>query len=335
MSVQTEANKDLTYIELNVGTSDSDEARTLVYNANTDNSLHPKLKIFWGNDGDKVKVLTVISKDVNGVGLKVLHKAPLEWEITRGGTRLVYKGKIPIPTAELTGVNELYLSALAGKEQSDNEFRKGDGFTALNGSGQANPVDLDVPMLMEIALQRSSANPNRFINHPSGGETNNKFVPYGDLLTVTIHNHLDIPITPTRAKYDFVSPGSEPMQLSVKTSFLDEADGQRNLFEYITAETVFNGPLMRGRVLIRNTPYQYDGFPAMSIAPGATQHYVIWYPSYTDLGREKTKLSFEFLEQAASQALVVVARPPAIFSNNTNILPELSVSGYILDIGQP
>lgn len=332
MSVQTEA-KDLTYIELNVGSAESEEARTLVYNANTDNSLHPKLKIFWGNDGDKVKVLTVISKYVDGVGFKVLHKAPLEWEITHGGTRLVYKGKIPIPTAELTGVNELYLSALAGKEQSDNEFRKGDGFTALNGSGQANPIDLDVPMLMEIGLQRSSSDPNRFINHPSGGKTNNKFVPYGDLLTVTIHNHLDIPITPTRAKYDFVSKRDEPMQLSVKTSFLDESGDQTTLIEYTTGETVFNGPLMRGRTLIRNTPYQYEGFPAMSIAPGATQHYVIWYPSYTYLGQQDTKLSFEFLEQEANQALTVSASPPAIFSENYSHLPDLSSSGYILDIG--
>lgn len=321
--------KDLTYIELNVGEDLGDEARTLLYDAGTSASGSPKLKITWGNDGDKVRVFTIISKYASSGGFKVIHKAPLDWEVTRGGTRLVYKGKIAIPTEELEGVNRLFLTALAGKETGDNEFRKGDGFTALNAGGQANPIDLDVPMLMETELMRASNNPNRFTNSSSVTDMH-KFIPYGSFLTVTIKNNLATPITPNRAKYDFGTAPNFGILVSMNTSFLDEAGGQSDLWFNEEGERVDNGYYSRRH----NHPFNYEPFPAQSIAPGTTQHYVIWYPSYDEVGPSfSRKLSFEFREAEATQAMQILSIPSTDLPSTTGF-PEAYKVSYVLEIGQ-
>lgn len=323
--------KDLTYIELNVGEDLGDEARTLVYDAGTSANGSPKLKITWGNDGNKVRVLTVIAKESRGV-FRVIHKAPLDWEVTRGGTRLVYKGKIAIPTEELEGVDKLYLTALAGKETGENEFRKGDDFTALNAGGQANPIDLDVPMMMETELMRASNNPNRFINATGGYLTTpdlvSKFKPYGSFLTVTIKNNLATPITPYRAKYDFGTARGSGILVSMHTSFLDEAGNHFELFSYEEGERVDNGIYRR-----LNRPYNYEYFPAQSIAPGATQHYVIWYPSYEYIGPTgERKLSFEFREAEATQAMNMLVEAPMDYET-TSYFPWAYKLSYVLEVG--
>lgn len=322
--------KDLTYIELNVGEDLGDEARTLLYDAGTSASGSPKLKITWGNDGDKVRVFTVIAKYASSGGFKVIHKAPLDWEVTRGGTRLVYKGKIAIPTEELEGVNRLFLTALAGKETGDNEFRKGDGFTALNAGGQANPVDLDVPMLMETELMRASNNPNRFTNSSSVTDMH-KFIPYGSFLTVTIKNNLATPITPNRAKYDFGTAPNFGILVSMNTSFLDEAGSQSELWVSEPGERVDNGIYGSGRRAI-NRPYNYEPFPAQSIAPGATQHYVIWYPSYDYLNEiSGEKLSFEFREAGATQAIQMLSTPSTDLPPSA--FPYAYKVSYVFEVG--
>lgn len=328
--------KDLTYIELNVGEDLGDEARTLVYDGGTSANGSPKLKITWGNDGDKVRVLTVISKKNRGI-FRVIHKAPLDWEVTRGGTRLVYKGKIAIPTEELEGVDKLSLTALAGRETGENEFRKGDGFTALNAGGQANPIDLDVPMMMETELMRASNNPNRFINATGGyissPDLSNKFRPYGSFLTVTIKNNLATPITPYRAKYDFGTVPNYGMVVSMNTWFVDEAGEHYELFPYELGERVDNGIYRSGRRAI-NRPYNYELFPAQSIAPGATQHYVIWYPNYDYLneGSSVIKLSFEFREAEATQAMNMLVEPPMNY-DSASIFPWAYKVSYVLEVG--
>lgn len=325
--------KDLTYIELNVGEDLGDEARTLLYDAGTSANGSPKLKITWGNDGDKVRVFTVIAKYASSGSLKVIHKAPLDWEVTRGGTRLVYKGKIAIPTEELEGVNRLFLTALAGKETGDNEFRKGNGFTALNAGGQANPIDLDVPMLMETELMRMTA--NRFTNSSSVTDMH-KFIPYGSFLTVTIKNNLATPITPNRAKYDFRTDPGPGILVSMNTWFVDEAGDQFELWESEPGERVDNGPYRERvgtRVIVKDRPFNYEYFPAQSIAPGATQHYVIWYPSYDEVGpRFSRKLSFEFREAEATQAIQMLSVPSTDLPSSTSLPSGYKVS-YVLEVG--
>lgn len=319
-AVQTET-KDLTYIELNVGSAESEEARVLLYNDQHSNTEFPKPKLYWGNDGDKVKVRTLVAR-YEGSLLKPIFNDVLEWVITRGGTRLEYKGKIAIPTAELAGVNRLFLTAFADMEENEREFLK-TGFREFDGLGRINYLDMDIPMIMETELKKAPSNPNRFINDDSGSVLN-KFVAYGDLLNVTIHNNLDIPITPTRARYS-----SSNSQLT--TGFIfgvsdQSVSHQTDLLLYEASRYV---PNSRTRV-------NYENFPAGgSIAPGDTRHYIIWYPNYTEFGGRSIKLSFEFLEQAASQALIVSASPPASFSDNTSSFPSLSISGYILNVGQP
>lgn len=331
---QTQA-KDITYIELGVGSDQGNDARALIYNQRTDNTKVPRLKIFWGNDGDKVKVFTVISTEERSRGMfKVIYKGPLEWVAQNNGTRLVYKGKIGVPTADIEGKNMLYISALPYKEGGDNEFRKSDGFVALDGSGQTNPADLDIYTMMETNLKRVEVNSNRFVNANDQIQYPSVFRTYGHFVTVTIHNNLSTPITPKRAKYDFITSSNNPMLFSVRTSFIDEAYDLLALFSYEEGEQVHNGPFRLARNKLRDTPYHYESFPEQSIAPGTTKHYIMWFPNYYELGEMETKLSFEFMETEAQQAIVVTGIPPINLLSNSTTLPSPAQNcPYVLTVG--
>lgn len=330
IGAQTQA-KEYEYIELDVSSADSEEARVLLYNED-DSRETPKIKLFWGRDGDKVRVQTAIAKHDGSEYVSIFNEA-LDWEVARGGTRLVYKGKIGIPKEELVGVRELTLTAFAGKEGKEYEFHKWNTFVPLTGGGQVNAVEGYMPLIMDTFIQRSSANPNRFINHHAPWEreddARNVFKPYGDILAVTIRNNLDIPITPIRAKHDYITSN---MLVSSVAAFEERSSTLFGLWGAGQGRFIPNGQRSGGvRV------YNYDSFPSgASIAAHTTQRYFIWYPDYTSLGRTSTKFKFEFLEPEATQNYHVAKWPNlALFDLEESSFQSSRTFHYVLDIGQP
>lgn len=328
IGVETQA-KEYEYIELDVSSADSDEARVLLYNED-DSRETPKIKLFWGRDGDKVRVQTAIAKHDGNDYVSIFNEA-LDWEVARGGTRLVYKGKIGIPKEDLVGVRKLTLTAFAGKEGKEFEFNKWNTFLPLNGEGQVNSVEADMPLVMDTFLERSSANPNRFVNSPSPEDGKNVFQPYGDILAVTIRNNLDIPITPIRAKHDYTT---SYMLVSSVAAFEERSSDLLGLWLAGQGRFISNGQRVPGT---RERSYNYDSFPSgASIAAHATQRYFIWYPDYTNLGGNNTKFKFEFLEPEAAQNYYVAKWPNlALYDLGSSSFSESRTFHYVLDIGQP
>lgn len=326
IGAQTQA-KEYEYIELDVSSANSEETRVLLYNED-DSRETPKIKLFWGRDGDKVRVQTAIAK-YDGNDYVSIFNETLDWEVARGGTRLVYKGKIGILKEDLVGVRELTLTAFAGKEGKEFEFNKWNAFLPLNGEGQVNSVEVDMPLVMDTFLERSSANPSRFVNSPSPEDGKNVFKPYGDILAVTIRNNLDIPITPIRAKHDYIT---YYMLVSSVAAFEERSSDLLGLWSAGQGRFILNGQRSGGvRV------YNYDNFPSgASIAAHATQRYFIWYPDYTSLGGTSTKFKFEFLEPEATQNYHVAKWPNlALYDFGDSSFQESRTFHYVLDIGQP
>lgn len=332
IGVETQA-KEYEYIELDVSSADSEEARVLLYNED-DSRETPKIKLFWGRDGDKVRVQTALAKHDGNEYVSIFNEA-LDWEVARGGTRLVYRGKIGIPKEDLVGVRELTLTAFAGKEGKEYEFHKWNTFVPLTGGGQVNSVEVYMPLIMDTFIQRSSVNPNRFINHHAPWEKENDarnvFKPYGDILAVTIRNNLDIPITPTRAKHDYTTSG---MLVSSVARFEERSSLLLGLWSSGQGRSIPNGQRVRGT---RELSYNYDSFPSgASIAAHTTQRYIIWCPDYTSLGGTSTKFRFEFLEPEATQNYHVAKWPNLeFFDSEESSFQESRTFHYVLDIGQP
>lgn len=318
-SQQAAQSEEYVEYELNL-TSEEDNARVLLYGE--DLNTPPKYNLFFGNDGDKVKVQTGIYVVDSKNQHEELFNEALDWEITRNGKRLVYKGKIPIVKDKISTSSKIKLIALAGREGKEQLYTKTNGFFALKDLTKVSPLSLDIPMLMFTDLKVAETQEKTLVSNATQTYNKSIFVPYGTIVRVTISNKLNIPITPTRALYKYRGEVLTSYYLRFTDNKTQPID---NTKEGGRIKTGMYGPTGQRE-------YLHEPFPIGAvIAPNTTEHFIYWCPNFFDHEGFTTRFTFEFAESEAMTKQKVIETANLEGIANALFQPGKAVS-YILSI---
>lgn len=265
----TESNQE-EYITLELGlegggviTSEEEDSRALMYLGAAN-----KPTIFFGKDGDKVKVQTNLYKGLADGTFKTIFTQPLEWTVTNDGTRLIYKGGISILRGLLQDAKTYHIVAMLG-ERNEQSFRHS-GFYHMSRSGKIKPADLNVPMLLQADLVRQGVEGRTVVNKDI---SRSKFIPRGHLILLSVTNSSSQPVTPFQVRHNQVRG-------NIATSYFIglPPDGEKTLlprFNYVPERTnYFTSGIGRTR------RYVFRGVEEVAIAPGTTERFVSFIPTY-------------------------------------------------------
>lgn len=249
--------------------------------------------IFFGKDGDKVKVQTNLYKGLADGTFKTIFTQPLEWTVANGGTRLIYKGGISVLRDLLQDAKTYHIAAILG-EGNEQQFRHS-GFGHISRAGKINPIDLSVPVLMQAELVRKGAEGRTIVNKDI---SSSKFIPRGHLILLSVTNSSSQAVTPFQARYDHVS-GSVVTLYSVGLPL----DGLNTLiprFSYAAPEKTNYYQRFTKR-------YVFRGVEQVAIAPGTTERFVAFTPNF--FADPNSKLHILFNAPTGSDKVVDRATP--------------------------
>lgn len=253
-----------------------------------------KPTIFFGNDGDKVKVQTNLYKGLADGTFKTIFTQPLEWTVANGGTRLVYKGGISVLRGLLQDAKTYHIAAILG-EGNQQKFGHS-GFYHISRAGKINPIDLSVPVLMQAELVRKGGEGRTIVNKDI---SSSKFIPRGHLILLSVTNSSSQAVTPFQARYDHVNGG-------VVTSYsvglpLDGVNTLIPIFNYPEPERTNYYP----RRFTKR--YVFRGVEQVAIAPGTTERFVSFAPNF--FADPDSKLHILFNAPTGSDKVVDRATP--------------------------
>lgn len=153
----------------------------------------PFAKLTFGNNGDKHKVYTVITR-----GNHILYRNNLDWTVARDGTRLEYKGELKMnirypnetsdPTLNLIAIphnGNISISNTALIYNQDNVITEVSS-TATNYSNANNKMDM--PYVMTTTVKRKSMNGSDSRVLVNADLSTAKFKPYGNLVRFKVTN---------------------------------------------------------------------------------------------------------------------------------------------------
>lgn len=253
-------------------TSGEEDARAQMYLGSGN-----KPTIFFGNDGDKVKVQTNLYKGLADGTFKTIFTQALDWTVTNGGTRLVYKGGISILRNLLQDAKTYHIVAMLGV--GDNQQFRHSSFWDIS-RGKINPLELSVPMLMQADLVRQGVEGRTLVNKDI---SRSRFIPRGHLILLSVTNSSSQAVTPFQAQYDHVG-GSVVTMYSVGLP-LDGGNTLIPRFNYAAPEQTNYYRRFTKR-------YVFRGVEQVAIAPGTTQRFVAFTPNFFADPNSKLRILF-------------------------------------------
>lgn len=180
--------------ENSLGKEDQD-LRTFFYLA----SNLPKFK--FGNNGDKVKVRTQISKMIDLGSTQrgeLLYDAILDWTVANNGTRLVYQGNdVKILRSKLTNTDKLTLLARVINKNTPTTPKRFTQTPLKEITTNQTALDIEVPYVLGVDLERTGTNGQQL--SPMQG-VQPKFYPLGELAFFSVKNTGDANVTFTGLK---------------------------------------------------------------------------------------------------------------------------------------
>lgn len=336
------------YVELDLSSGAEQEDFRLFF-SHDDSSPTPKFNLSFGANGDKVKVRTYIYTDEQRVNpatqnpenyLTIFFNEVLDWTVDRDGKGLIYKGKIRLPKEAISYNGTIYLFASTGEEDESHIYRTTARLMPLRSYTRLNPLELKIPFATASSVQLSWANyekRNRLVNmQPRGTQDSNSIEPMGDVVMVTIKNHLSTPISPTRLRYNGGTPSRNGIQVLVGLN-LDVIKPGFSTSE-MDIQPAYDKTAVGSSSKPEEAKYYYDYFPdGASIAPGATEHYFVWYPNFTGHQRFRSTSTFfmcEFLEADATEKARISSYPSGI-PDYGDPFNRMKVLRWTFEVGQP
>lgn len=243
--------------------SENQDLRTFFYlNANL-----PKFK--FGNNGDKVKVQTIVSKRTgSGAGLtaEILYDQIIDWTVANNGARLTYNGALKIERAKLAGNPTLVLVAYVTNKTNTANPRLFTPTPIQEITASQTALDLQIPYAMSLQLERAGAEGRQL--KPKTGEAT-KFAPQGELAFFSVKNTGDANIVFTgltgtnrtsAANLEFVTAGTAPL------------DGA----------TVPSGTLQRYNTSVTTGNVTISPTANVTITPNQTKYFVTWRAQFNN-----------------------------------------------------
>lgn len=244
--------------------SENQDLRTFFYlNANL-----PKFK--FGNNGDKVKVQTIVSKRTgSGASLKaeILYDQIIDWTVANNGARLTYNGALKIERAKLAGDPTLVLVAYVTNKTNTANPRLFTPTPIQEITANQTALDLQIPYAMSFQLERAGAEGRQL--KPKASVTT-KFAPYGELAFFSIKNTGNANIVFTGLTGSNLTSATNTEFLTAGTTLLGGA-------------TVPAGTLLRNSFKVTTGNVTISPTANVTITPNQTKYFVAWRAQFNDV----------------------------------------------------